>query len=125
MIRFSGLILLFTFSGFASAQGMPPGMQEAMACMQSLDQQAMEKMGADADKMSDEIDALCKKGDESGARSLVLDYVQSMQSNPEMIKMQQCIEKMQKAMPGMPIPQMPTVEMMESKAGSVCEDAKP
>ena len=126
MIRFTGLAILLV-SGFSFAQGMPqgmpPGFQEAMACMESIDQNALDKMGNEADKLSDKVDALCEKGDEAGAKRLVLDYVQSMQSNPELIKMQTCITKMQEAMPGMPMPQMPTVEMMESKDGSVCDDS--
>jgi len=61
------LALLIGFSSFALAQ-MPAGMQEAIDCMESLDQQALEDLGTQGEKLSDDVNALCKKGDESGAR---------------------------------------------------------
>ena len=48
---------LLVFSSFSIAQ-MPAGMQEAMECMQSLDQEALEDMGKRGEEVSNEIKAL-------------------------------------------------------------------
>ncbi len=115
------LALLIGFSSFALAQ-MPAGMQEAIDCMESLDQQALEDLGTQGEKLSDDVNALCKKGDESGARDLVMDYMKGMEDNEVLVQLKKCSEMMQKVMPGMPMPQMPTAEMFEDETGGICDD---
>ncbi len=115
------LALLIGFSSFALAQ-MPAGMQEAIDCMESLDQQALEDLGTQGEKLSDDVNALCKKGDESGARDLVMDYMKGMEDNEVLVQLKKCSEMMQKVMPGMPMPQMPTAEIFDDETGGICDD---
>ncbi len=115
------LALLIGFSSFAIAQ-MPAGMQEAVDCMQSIDQQELEDMGKQGEKLSEEIKALCKKGDESGAREMVMDYMKDMEDNEAFAQLKKCSEMMQKVMPGMQIPDMPTADMYDDETASICDD---
>ena len=115
------LALLIGFSSFALAQ-MPAGMQEAIDCMESLDQQALEDLGTQGEKLSDDVNALCKKGDESGARDLVMDYMKGMEDNETIAQLKKCSEMMQKVMPGMQIPDMPTADMYDDETASICDD---
>jgi len=115
------LALLLGVSSFAIAQGMPAGMQEAMECMNSLDQEALNDFGEQGEKVAEEIKALCDKGDESGARDVAMAYVTELADNPEVIKLKECSEVMRKAMPSMPIPEIPSAEMYEEQADSICE----
>lgn len=115
------LALLIGFSSFALAQ-MPAGMQEAIDCMESLDQQALEDLGTQGEKLSDDVNALCKKGDESGARDLVMDYMKGMEDNETIAQLKKCSEMMQKVMPGMPVPEMPTADMYGGEADNICDD---
>ena len=121
-MRFFILTLLISFSPFSIAQGMPPGMQEAMDCMNAIDQKALKDMGDEAMKMSDEIKALCKKGDESAAKDAAIGYAKEIANKEQMVKIRECSELMRKAMPTMQIPQYPSVEEYEDKADSICED---
>ena len=115
------LALLIGFSSFAIAQ-MPAGMQEAIDCMQSIDQQELEDIGKQGEKISEETKALCKKGDESGARELVMDYMKDMEDNEAFAQLKKCSEMMQKVMPGMQIPDMPTADMYDDETASICDD---
>jgi len=113
--------LLIGFSSLAFAQ-MPPGMQEAIDCMESIDQQALEDMGKQGEKLSEEIKALCKKGDESGAKDMAMDYMKEMEGNEAIAQLKKCSEMMQKVMPGMAMPEIPTADMYAEEAGSICDD---
>ena len=120
-MRFIIVALFLGSSSLAIAQGMPAGMQEAMECMNSLDQDALKEFGEDGEKVGEEIKALCKKGDESGARDVAMAYVEQLASNEEVKKLKECSEIMRQAMPSMPIPEIPSAEMYEEEAGSLCE----
>jgi len=115
------LTLLLVFSSFSIAQ-MPAGMQEAMECMQSLDQDALEDMGTRGEAVSNEIKALCKKGDESEAMEVAMTYVKEMSDSEVVEELKRCSELMREAMPGMPVPEIPSAEMYENEAGSICDD---
>jgi len=120
-MRLLMLAFLMVFSSFAVAQ-MPAGMQEAIDCMESLDQHALEDLGTQGEKVSEEVKALCKKGDESGARDVAMSYVESMADNEAIEELTRCSELMRKAMPGMPIPEIPSAEMYEEEADSICDN---
>jgi len=120
-MRFIILALLIGFSPFATAQ-MPAGMQEAVECMESLDQAELEALGKRGESLSNEIKALCKKGDESGARDLAMDYMHDMEDNETIEQLKKCSEMMQKVMPGMQVPEIPTAENYEEASGSICDD---
>ena len=115
------LILLLGCSSLAIAQGMPAGMQEAMDCMKSLDQDALREFGEQGQKVGDQIKVLCDKGDESGARDVALAYVKKLADDQELIKLKECSEIMRKAMPSIPIPEIPSAEQYEEQADSICE----
>jgi len=121
-MRLIVLTLLIGFSAIVAAQGMPAGMQEAMDCMTSIDQQALEEFGRKGEKVAEEIKALCKQGDESGARDVGMDFVDELVNNEELKKMKECTELMRKAMPSMPIPEFPSAEEYEDETGSICEN---
>ena len=120
-MRIITLALLIGFSSFAIAQ-MPAGMQEAVDCMQSIDQQELENLGTEGEKLSNDIKALCEKGDESGASDLLLGYMKDMAENETVAQLKKCSEMMQKVMPGMPVPEMPTADMYGGEAGNICDD---
>ena len=120
-MRIITLALLIGFSSFAIAQ-MPAGMQEAVDCMQSIDQQALEDMSKQGEKLSNDIKALCKKGDESGASDLLIGYMKDMEDNETLAQLKICSEMMQKVMPGMPTPEMPSADMYVGEAGNICDD---
>lgn len=112
---------LMLFSSFAVAQ-MPAGMQEAVDCMQSVDQEAIEDLGRQGEKVSEEVKALCKQGDESGARDVALSYIGAMADNEAVEEVKRCSELMRKVMPDMPIPEIPSAEMYAEEAGSICDN---
>jgi hypothetical protein len=120
-MRLITLALLIFISSFALAQ-MPAGMQEAVDCMQSLDQEALEDMGKQGEKIGNEIEALCKKGDESGAREVAMEYIEGIEDNEAIEELKRCTEMMRKVMPNMPIPEIPSAEMYEEEADSICEN---
>jgi len=120
-MRYLVLVVILSFSSIAVSQGMPAGMQEAMECMTSLDQDALKEFGKDGEKVGEEIKTLCKKGDESGAKDVALAFVERLASNEEVKKLKECSEIMRKAMPSMPIPEIPGAEMYENEADSICE----
>jgi len=116
------LALLLSCSSFTAAQGMPEGMQEAMECMSSLDQDVLRGFGGRAEEIANEIKALCKTGDESGAMDVAMNYAQELAGNQEVIKLKECSEVMRKAMPSMQIPEIPSAEEYEDHMGSICEN---
>ena len=120
-MRYFVLVMVLGLSSNAFSQGMPEGMQEAMECMNSLDQDALREFGKDGEKVGEEIKALCKMGDESGARDVAMAYVGQLASNEEVKKLKECSEIMRKAMPSMPIPEIPSADMYENEADSICE----
>ncbi|MBE9548039.1 MAG: hypothetical protein IMF09_01435 [Proteobacteria bacterium] len=120
-MRFIVLACLLGLSSLVSAQ-MPAGMQEAISCMESIDQAALEALGEDGEKFADDIKAMCKKGDESGARKAALKYMKEMESNESLMQLKKCSEMMQKVMPGMVMPEMPTAEMYAEEEGNICDN---
>ena len=120
-MRVVTLMLLLGFSVYVNAQGMPAGMQEAMECMNTLDQTALQKFGEDGKKVGDEIKALCENGDESGARDVAMSYIKEMDDNEEVKKLRECSEIMRKAMPSMQMPEIPTADQYANESESICE----
>lgn len=115
-------ILLISLTATVNSQGMPEGMQEAIQCMESLDQEAMEQLATEGEAMADEIEALCKQGDEAAARKLGIEYALEIKDHELIVKLQECGELMQKAMPGMEMPEMPGVDTIKAEAGNICDD---
>ena len=124
-MRYFVFVLILVFSSIAFSQGkpagVPAGMQEAMECMTSLDQDALKEFGKEGEKVGEQIKALCKEGDESGAKDVAMAFVEQLASNEEVKKLKKCSEIMRKTMPSMPIPEIPSAEMYENEADSICE----
>jgi len=51
-----------------------------------------------------------------------MDYMKGMEDNEVLVQLKKCSEMMQKVMPGMPMPVMPTAEMYGGEAGNICDD---
>ena len=120
-MRLMLLAFFIVFSSGAIAL-MPAGMQEAMDCMQSLDQEALEEMGSQGEKVANDIKALCKKGDDLAAMEMAMTYVKDMADSEVLEALKHCSELMRKAMPNMPLPEIPSAEMYAEEAGNICDD---
>ena len=114
--------LLLCFSSLAMAQDTLASMQEAMECMNSLDQDALREFGEQGEEVAEKIKVLCDKGDESAARNVALAYVKELADSQELIKLKECTHIMREAMPSFPIPEIPGAEMYEEQADSICEN---
>jgi len=114
--------ILLVFSSGAIAQNMPAGVQEAMKCMQSIDQEAIKDLSVKAKEISLEIKALCKKGDESGARVAAMHYAKGIKDNKILQQLNKCSDMMRKAMPNMPAPDMPSAKKYED--ADICAKLK-
>jgi hypothetical protein len=121
-MRFVAFSLLLSLSAIVAAQQVSGGMQEAMDCMTSLDQKALEEFGRHGEKIAEEIKALCEKGDESAAVEVAMEFAKELQGNESFEQLKTCSEIMREAMPGMQIPELPSVEDYKKEAGSICEN---
>lgn len=120
-MRSTILVFLLFFSSWAVAQ-MPAGMQEAIDCMQSVDQDELRELGQQSESIANEIKALCADGDESGARKVAMAYAQEMTDNEAVAELKRCSELMREVMPNMPIPEIPGAEMFEEQVGNICDN---
>ncbi|MCG6900777.1 MAG: hypothetical protein LJE75_12365 [Gammaproteobacteria bacterium] len=86
-------------------QKMMQQMQQAQACMASIDQAELKKFEQQATQMDTSIKALCASGKRDEAQEEAVAFARDVSNNPSMRKMQEC-SKMMSSMPGMPaIPQ--------------------
>ena len=88
----------------------------------SISSSGLESMGREGERVSNEIKALCNKGDESGAREVAMDYVKLMTDNETIEEMKRCSELMRKAMPSMELPEMPSAETYAKEADNICDN---
>jgi hypothetical protein len=80
-------------------------MQQAQACMASIDQAELKKFEQRANQMDASVKALCASGKRDEAQEEAVAFARDVSNNPSMHKMQEC-GKMMSGMPGMPsIPQ--------------------
>ena len=120
-MRSTILVFVLFFSSLVVAQ-MPPGMQEAIDCMQSVDQDALRELGTQSESVANEIKALCADGDVSGARKVAMAYAQEMTDNEAVAELKRCSEMMREVMPNMPMPEIPSTEMFEEESGNICDN---
>ncbi len=93
-------------------------MQEAMACMENIDQSALKVLDAEGQKMKSEVEALCKSGRRAAAQDKAMEYAKDMMSRPEMKKIREC----SKLAAGM-MPKMTFEDLVEDgKNRHVCDD---
>ena len=115
------LSLLLTLTTSVNSQGMPAGLQEALDCMESLDQEAMEQLAEKGKDIEKEIKAICESGDEEAARKVGIKYALEMKDNEVVLKLMECGEIMEKAMPGMEMPEMPGIDEITAEAENICD----
>ena len=124
------MVTLMLAAGAAGAQGMSEAdmqrmMQQAekmQACMQQVDQAAMQAMQAEAEAKTAEIDGLCRAGKRDAAQKTAMQYGLEMAKDPNVARMRECSKMMQAAManmPQMPRAAMPDVEELKSR--HVCD----
>ena len=130
-------LILFPVVVFAQEQpGVPPNMQmdmermqrnmqqmdmgkmqEAMACMKSIDRSTLEGLKEEGEKMAAEIGALCKSGKRAEAQNKAMEYGKEMMSRPELMKMRECGKMMGGMMPKMPFEHIEE----EAKNSHICD----
>lgn len=102
--------LLFTLlvaAGAVCAQGMTQGemmqnMQKAQACMAQIDRSAMQRFGDEAQAMQSKIKSLCVQGKRDEAQEQAMAFGMKVSSQPELVKMRECMELMRGMMPVQP-----------------------
>lgn len=98
----------------ADMQKMMQGMQEMQACMEKIDQAALERMGREGEQMNAEIKALCAEGRRDAAQARAMEYGMKIAKDPTMQAMAECGKKMQGVMP----------QMQQSMAAPTAEELK-
>jgi predicted lipoprotein len=91
------LALVIGATAWAQQPRMTPEMMQK--CFASIDQKALERLGAQAKEMEAEVKRLCAAGDRAGAQNKAIAYGMQMSKDPEMQKMAKCGEGFQ-TMPG-------------------------
>lgn len=93
-------------------------MQEAMACMNTIDRLALEGLDQEGQKIQAELGALCKSGNRNAAQTKAMAYGKEMMARPEIKKIQEC----SKLAAGM-MPQMPFEKFVEENSNHhVCDN---
>ena len=116
------LSLLLALTTSLSSQDLPAGLQEALDCMESLDQKAMEQLAEKGKAIEKEIKAICESGDEEAARKAGIKYALEMKENAVVLKLMECGEIMKKAMPDMEMPAMPGIDEITAEAENICDN---
>jgi hypothetical protein len=60
--------------------------------MAQIDQVKLEAIGVQSEKISKEIDALCKKSDRKNAQKKAIGYAKKIMKDPVMVQMKKCGE---------------------------------
>ncbi|MBT8422404.1 MAG: hypothetical protein HKN56_06320 [Gammaproteobacteria bacterium] len=109
-------------AGMPSQADMQRMMQQGQimaACMAEIDQSRIEAISREAEAVSDEIDALCKQGDESGALQTAIDFSKKMAADPTVKKLRDCSAGMQDMLAGI----MPNIDPAAGAddSGGICD----
>ncbi len=122
----------------AAAQNYPPGMdmggqdmqammlqaQKAQACMEQVDQDALQALEEEGRRFEAEIKALCAAGKRDQAQKKAMAYGRKMAASPVIKEIKKCAEMMQgmvqNMFPGMEMGMMDGEDGTES-AGHVCD----
>ncbi len=106
------LCLLFPVIASAQNQGFNMGnmqqmmqlMQKMQQCMAKIDQTELETLQQQSQKISVELDALCKKGERNKAQTKALAYSKKMMKNPALMQVKKCGEITKGILPENPNP---------------------
>lgn len=86
----------------ADMQKMMQGAQEMQACMEKVDQDAMEKLGEESKQLEAEIKSLCAAGRRDAAQERAMAFGMKLAKDPAMKVMAECSKKMAGLAPKMP-----------------------
>lgn len=103
-----------------NAQQMMQQMQKMGACMADIDQDALDELSKQAQAVNDEIEALCKRGDESAALSRALEFSREMRDEPLLKKVQECTKGMAQMMAQI-MPVNPAEVEAKAERGGICD----
>ncbi len=78
--------------GEADMQNLMQMMQKMQECMAKVDQQELERLGAEADTMEAELKELCAEGKRDKAQKTAIAYSKKIMNNPALKQMQECGE---------------------------------
>jgi len=102
----------------ADMQKMMQGVQEMQACMQKVDQDAMERLGEESERLEAEIKSLCAAGKRDAAQERAMAFGMKMANDPAMKVMAECSKKMAGLAPKMPYVDTAT----DDSTSHVCDD---
>lgn len=91
-------------------QNMMQVMQQVQECMAGIDQSKLQELQVRSEKMSEEIEGLCSKGNRDKAQKTAISFGKEIASDPTLKQMQKCGEMAQGA-----LPMMGTVETFDEK----------
>ncbi|MGB5259813.1 MAG: hypothetical protein WBO34_04740 [Gammaproteobacteria bacterium] len=100
-------------------QNMMQHMQEMQNCMQSVDQSKMEALEQRTNTLQAEVESLCANGERDAANKKALAFAQEMSSDPDILRMRKCGEKMRGMMPQLPY--MEQTDAREKSGSHVCD----
>ena len=94
------LFLMLPMTVTAQNQGMSGNsmekmmglMQEMEQCMAKVDQTALEAFEKESEKISDELEVLCNKGNRKKAQKKAIAFGKKAMRNPALVQMQKCGE---------------------------------
>lgn len=117
---------VLSLAAMAAGQGMDEADMERMmqragemqACMEELDESALQAMQSEGEAKAAEVDALCAAGERDAAQDAAMAYAKELAQSPEVQQMRKCAAMMRDAMPAMPEP-FPTVGEMNER--HVCD----
>ena len=88
----------------ADMQRMMQGAQAMQACMQNIDQAAMERLRAESEQLQADIKALCAAGKRDEAQSKAMSFGMKAAKDPAVQAMAECGKQLQGVMPQQPLP---------------------
>jgi len=94
------LFLIFPIAATAQNQGVSGNnmekmmqlMQEMEQCMAKVDQAALKAFEKESEKLSDELEVLCNKGERKKAQKKAIAFGKKVMKNPAIKQMQKCGE---------------------------------
>lgn len=124
------LVVMITFfvstaqaQGFneADMQNLMQVMQKMQECMAKVDQQELERLEEEGNKMEAELKALCEQGKRDKAQKKAIAFSKKIMKNPALIQMKECGELTKGMMP--PGSEEPTLdEEFDFTNRHVCDD---
>lgn len=82
-------------------QDMMQVMQKVQECMASIDQAKLQELQVKSEKMTQDIESLCSRGQRDKAQDMAISFGRKMASDPTLKQMQKCGEMAQGALPMM------------------------